>query len=75
MNNEINFLSTIVFEQTWNATQSGLYKLIEQQGGSRSSKTWSDFQVLFLDLYSNPMTTCTILRDTQKSCREIIETD
>jgi len=75
MSNEINFLSTIVFEQTWNATQSGLYKLIEQQGGSRSSKTWSDFQVLFLDLYSNPMTNCTILRDTQKSCREIIETD
>lgn len=75
MSNEIDFLSTIVFEQTWEATQSGLYKLIEQQGGSRSSKTWSDFQVLFLDLYSNPMTTCTILRDTQKSCRDIIETD
>jgi len=72
---KIDFLSTIVFEQTWNATQSGLYKLIEQKGSSRSSKTWSDFQVIFLDLYENPMTTCTILRDTQKSCREIIEID
>jgi len=72
---KINFLSTIVFEQTWQATQSGLYKLIEQNGSSRSSKTWSDFQVLFLDLYTNPMTTATILRDTQKSCREIIEVD
>lgn len=72
---KIDFLSTIVFEQTWNATQSGLYKLIEQNGSSRSSKTWSDFQVLFLDLYTNPMTTATILRDTQKSCREIIEVD
>jgi len=72
---KIDFLSTIVFEQTWNATQSGLYKLIEQKGSSRSSKTWTDFQVLFLDLYTNPMTTATILRDTQKSCREIIEID
>ena len=75
MTNEIEFLSTKVFLDTWNATQSGLYKLIEQKGSSRSSKTWSDFQVIFLDLYENPMTTCTILRDTQKSCREIIEID
>ena len=75
MTNEIEFLATKVFEDTWNATQSGLYKLIEQKGSSRSSKTWSDFQVIFLDLYENPMTTCTILRDTQKSCREIIEVD
>lgn len=71
----INFLSTIVFEKIWEASQSGKYKLIEEKGSSRSSKTWSNFQVLFLDLYENPMTTCTILRDTQKSCREIIETD
>lgn len=75
MSNEIEFLSTKVFADTWEATQSGKYKLIEQKGSSRSSKTWSDFQVLFLDLYENPMTTCTILRDTQKSCREIIEVD
>jgi len=75
MSNEINFLATKVFEDTWEATQSGTYKLIEQKGSSRSSKTWSDFQVIFLDLYENPMTTCTILRDTQKSCREIIEVD
>ena len=75
MTNEINFLATKVFQDTWDASQSGLYKLIEQKGSSRSSKTWSDFQVLFLDLYENPHTTCTILRDTQKSCREIIEVD
>ena len=75
MNDDIEFLSTKVFADTWEATQSGKYKLIEQKGSSRSSKTWSDFQVLFLDLYQNPMTTCTILRDTQKSCREIIEVD
>lgn len=75
MKNEINFLATKVFNDTWQATQNGLYKLIEQKGSSRSSKTFSDFQVIFLDLYENPMTTCTILRDTQKSCREIIEVD
>ena len=74
-NNEINFLATKVFYDTWEATQSGNYKLIEQMGSSRSSKTWSDFQVIFLDLYENPMTICTVLRDTQKSCRDIIEVD
>ena len=73
--NDISFLATEVFEQTWEATQSGKYKLIEQNGSSRSSKTWSDFQVLFLDLYQNPFEVATILRDTQKSCREIVETD
>jgi phage terminase large subunit len=75
MTSEINFLSTKVFSDIWKASKSGNYKLIEEKGSSRSSKTWSNFQVLFLDLYENPMTTCTILRDTQKSCREIIETD
>ena len=75
MTNDINFLSTKVFYDIWEASQSGNYKLIEEKGSSRSSKTWSNFQVLFLDLYQNPMTTCTILRDTQKSCREIIEVD
>lgn len=75
MTNSIDFLATKVFRDIWNATQSGKYKLIVEEGGSRSSKTWSDFQVLFLDLFENPLTTCTILRDTQKSCREIVEID
>jgi phage terminase large subunit len=73
--NEIDFLATKVFRDIWNASQSGSYKLICEEGSSRSSKTWSNFQVLFLDLFENPMTTCTILRDTQKSCREIVEVD
>lgn len=75
MSNEINFLATKVFKDIWEATQSKKYKLIVEEGSSRSSKTWSDFQVLFLDLYENPLTTCTILRDTQKSCRDIVEVD
>ena len=75
MTNYIKFKSTIVFQSTWDAIQSKNYKLIEQVGGSRSSKTWSDFQCIFLDLYANPMESATILRETQKSCREIVETD
>lgn len=75
MTNEIDFLATKVFKDIWNASQSNNYKLIVEEGSSRSSKTWSNFQVLFLDLFENPLTTCTILRDTQKSCREIVEVD
>ncbi len=75
MSNEINFRSTIVFEKTYEAVLSKKYKLIEEVGGSRSSKTWSNFQIIFLDLYTNPLTSATILRETQKSCREIVETD
>lgn len=73
--NEIEFLATKVFRDIWTASQSGKYKLIVEEGSSRSSKTWSNFQNLFLDLFENPLTTCTILRDTQKSCREIVEID
>jgi len=72
---DIEFLATKVFEDIWNASQSKNYKLIVEEGSSRSSKTWSNFQNLFLDLFENPLTTCTILRDTQKSCREIVEID
>lgn len=35
----------------------------------------SNFQVLFLYLYENPISSATVLRDTQKSCREIVEKD
>jgi len=73
--NSIDFLATKVFKDIWTASQSGNYKLIVEEGSSRSSKTWSNFQNLFLDLFENPLTTCTILRDTQKSCREIVEID
>jgi phage terminase large subunit len=71
----INFKATKVFHSIWAAAKSGIYKLIVEEGSSRSSKTWSNFQVIFLLLYESPLTTCTILRDTQKSCREIVEID
>jgi len=72
---EIEFKATKVFKDIWIAVKSLLYKLIVEEGSSRSSKTWSNFQVIFLHLYENPLKTCTILRDTQKSCREIVEVD
>ena len=81
---EINFEASIVFDSIWSAinqrkqSKEGiehLYKLILEEGSSRSTKTWSNFQVLFLYLYENPISSATVLRDTQKSCREIVEVD
>jgi len=77
----INFQASIVFRDVWTALNSKddngdhVYKLIIEEGSSRSTKTWSNFQVLFLYLYENPITSATVLRDTQKSCREIVEKD
>lgn len=82
--NKIGFKATKVFQDIWEAlnektTENGVsqhrYKLIVEEGSSRSSKTWSNFQVLFLYLVENPLTTITVLRDTQKSCRDIVEKD
>lgn len=79
---KINFKASIVFHAIWEALNKKkedglehLYKLILEEGSSRSTKTWSNFQVLFLYLYQNPISSATVLRDTQKSCREIVEKD
>lgn len=74
-----------VFHRIWKALNTKVinehgqpehvYNLIVEEGSSRSTKTWSDFQAIFLYLYENPMTSATVLRDTQKSCREIVERD
>lgn len=77
----IDFQASIVFQDVWNALNikddngDHVYKLILEEGSSRSTKTWSNFQVLFLYLYENPISSATVLRDTQKSCREIVEKD
>lgn len=83
--NSIKFQASPVFHAIWNAlnekrlndngTLEHVYKLILEEGSSRSTKTWSNFQVLFLYLYHNPICSATILRDTQKSCRDIVEKD
>lgn len=80
----VKFKASRVFHDIWEAlnekkTENGItqsrYKLIVEEGSSRSSKTWSNFQVLFLYLMSNPLSSVTVLRDTQKSCRDIVEKD
>ena len=78
---DINFSASIVFQDVWEALNKKddkgdhVYKLIIEEGSSRSTKTWSDFQVIFLYLYENPISSVTVLRDTQKSCRDIVEVD
>lgn len=77
---DINFKATKVFSAIYKAVNEKIdgkhkYKLIVEEGGSRSSKTWSNFQVIFLYLMSNPASSVTVLRDTQKSCRDIVESD
>lgn len=81
----INFQASVVFHEVWKAVNektigaNGIpehfYNLILEEGSSRSTKTWSNFQVIFLYLYQTPLSTATVLRDTQKSCREIVEED
>lgn len=82
--NNIEFNASKVFHDIWsalnekvseNGTSGHKYRLIIEEGSSRSSKTWSNFQVLFLYLMENPITSVTVLRDTQKSCRDIVERD
>lgn len=69
----IKIPATKVFADTWQAVQSGIYKLIVQEGSSRSSKTWSNFQVLFKYSYERRNKVINVLRDTAIDCRDIIE--
>lgn len=72
---EINFKVTKVFDDIWKAIQENKYKLIVEEGSSRSSKTWSNFQVLFLICMSTPRTSCVVLRETAVDCKDIVEKD
>ena len=82
---KIKFKATKVFEEIWDAinktfiNEKGLvqrvYRLIEEVGGSRSSKTWSNFQVIFLYAIQNKLKTITIMRDTAQDCRDKVETE
>lgn len=81
----IKFKATKVFHEIWAAinltfiNSKGLkqrrYRLIEEVGGTRSSKTWSNFQILFLYGYNNPLKNMVVMRDTAVDCRDKVETD
>ena len=84
MDKKIKFKASKVFAEVWGALNEKIpngntwqhkYKLIIEEGSSRSSKTWSNFQVLYNFLANNPISSATVLRDTQKSCRDIVEKD
>ncbi len=75
---------TKVFADTWaaiNATKEvgGVlkrkYKLIEQVGGTRSSKTWSDCQCIFVWGHNNPHEEIVVMRDTAADCRDQVESE
>lgn len=70
----VNFLATKVFEDISNAVDNG-YNLIVEEGSSRSSKTWSNFQVLFVQMYKTPNLRIKVFRDTKASCYSIVEDD
>lgn len=71
--------ATKVFLDCWTAINAKSvqnkrkYRLIEQVGGSRSSKTWSNFQILFLYGLQNRNKIITVMRDTAADCRDKVE--
>lgn len=77
----MNIPATKVFKDTWdainarNADGTRRYKLICQEGSSRSSKTWSDFLILYLIASSRQIITISVLRDTAIDCRDLVETE
>ena len=81
----ISFNATSVYEDTYNCLNERIindkgknsvkYKIICQEGSSRSSKTWSNFQVVFMFIYSNHYKSVAIIRDVAKDCHDILETD
>jgi phage terminase large subunit len=78
---ELKFRFTKVFRDTWaavnakTATGERRYKTVEQVGGTRSSKTWSDLQVCFLWGYLNPFEEIVVMRDTAVDCRDKVESE
>jgi PBSX family phage terminase large subunit len=51
------------------------YRIILEEGSSRSSKTWSNFQIIFLYALQNRRKRIIVLRDTAVSCRDIVESE
>lgn len=81
----ISFNATSVYEDTITALEERIqndkdkivvkYKIILQEGSSRSSKTWSNFQVIFMYAYSKHYKSIAVVRDVAKDCHDILETD
>lgn len=70
---EIN--STIIFEQNFDALQDPSIRFIINQGGSRSSKTYSLCQVLIVYCLQNPNKVVSIVRKTFPALRATVMRD
>ena len=67
--------ATAVFQNNWDALQSGKYKYIVNSGSSRSSKTFSIIQIFWLLAWTKPLTKLSIFRNTKKDCKDTILQD
>lgn len=70
---EIN--STVIFEQNWNALQNNDIRFIVNQGGSRSSKTYSLCQLIIVYCLQNPNKTVSVVRKTFPALRATVMRD
>lgn len=74
----MNLNASIVFQKTWDAInkfENGKrkYTIIIHEGSSRSSKTWSIYQALFLYGLKNKRKRIVAMRDTKEDCRDKVE--
>jgi len=77
--------ATKVFHECWeilnrkviddNGKESRYCRILEQVGGSRSSKTWSNFLIIFSYALQNKNKRIYVMRDTATDCRENVEDD
>lgn len=77
--------ATTVFNRNWKASQEvtdspegkkvNLWKIILNEGGSRSSKTWSLFQLIFLWCLNYVRIRVVVLRETAVDCRDVVESE
>lgn len=70
----MNLEASVVFEKNWEALQQG-YKILENVGSSRSTKTWSFFQIIYLYSLQNKRKRTVVMRDTAVACRELVESE
>lgn len=67
--------ATQVFQNNWDALNSGKYKYIINSGSSRSSKTFSILQIFWILAWSKPRTKMAVFRNTKKDTKDTVLQD
>jgi len=67
--------STIIFEKNFNALQNKEVRFVINEGGSRSSKTYSLCQLLIVYALQNPQKVVSIIRKTFPALRATVMRD